>query len=155
MPITRHDREGREFTGRFDLFDCKDWCGVGVAPASEVREKQASRLCTLASFRGEWTQPRYQDMARLTSWQGRLPIVTDEGRDERPGEDVARDGCPGGWARCGFAMSFLPYRRTRLADGSHDSNPRVGHHTDPFILDALAYFEKHQAQAEAEFQRLR
>lgn len=139
-------------TTRFDPFDCGKWCQAGQRKSQEV---QAKRLCTLPGFTRQWKQPDYTDMARMLTWQGRLPIVNEQGeRQERPPEDL-NEGCPGGWARSKFALSFMPFMRTRLENGAHDSNPRVGPDTPPHILDALRYFEIHQSRAEAEFQRLR
>ena len=82
------------------------------------------------------------------------PKFTDDAGDyhHRPGE-IADEGCPGGWARCGFARSFTKYMRPRLTSGGHDNNPRVHHSTPDHILDALQYFESQHAHAEAEFQR--
>lgn len=91
----------------------------------------------------------------MLTWQGRLPIYDEQGeRNERPPEDM-NEGCPGGWARCRFAISFMPYMRRRLESGGHDTNPRLGPDTSPHILEALRYFEIHQSRAESEFARLR
>lgn len=86
---------------------------------------------------------------RLLQWQG-APQRDD---DPRPGEDYDRDGCPGGWPYCAFAVSFDRYRRRRLADGAHDINPRITPDTPEHILDALTFFEHCEAVAEAEFRR--
>jgi hypothetical protein len=150
MPAQRRDADGRSFYEREDPFNCAFWCGNGTELHPPT---QASRHCTLPGFRRKWTPTAYVDVARLTTWMGRPRFIDGHGTyHDRPGE-VAEDGCPGGWARCGFANSFAKYIRPRVQGGGHDSNPRVHRDTPEHILDALSIFETHQARAEAEFQR--
>jgi len=149
-PIKTKDAEGRTFLRRVEQFPCSTWCGDAFTLNHRL---QASRHCTLPGFRRRWTETGYQDSARLNSWMGRPRFMDEErGYVEHPGE-VAADGCPGGWARCGFATSFSKYIRPRIEGGGHDDNPRIHKDTPAHVLDALTYFETQQALAEAEFQR--
>lgn len=50
------------------------------------------------------------------------------------GEDDA-DGCPGGWYRTPFYLSFAKYRR-----GKHDSL-YLRDCRDPLVYEAVAYYE--------------
>lgn len=125
------------------------WCGDIRGMDARI---QASRRCTLPGFRRKWTETAERDRGRLRQWMGRQPYEDEEGYHHRPGEPE-QDGCPGGWSRCGFAASFGKYIRARLQGGGHDSNPRVSSDTPPHILDAVQYFERQYAHAEAEFQR--
>jgi hypothetical protein len=140
----------RKYIERADPFHCAMWCGdiKGLdAPT------QASRRCTLPGFRREWTETRDRDKARLKRWMGVQPYEDANGNYHHRPPEPEQDGCPGGWARCGFADSFGKYIRVRLQNGGHDSNPRVSSETPPHILDAIQYFERQYAHAEAEFRR--
>lgn len=64
------------------------------------------------------------------------------------------EGCPGGWSRCAFAASFMPYTRRRLDNGGHDDNPLIHAGTPAHILEALREFESHEAAAVAERHRV-
>ena len=149
MPVSRTDREGRQYWDREDPFPCLSWCGSqGHLRAS----LQSGRRCTLPGFRGNWGDPEPSDRARLSIWLGAPP--DHESRDYRPAEPP-EDGCPGGWARCRFAESLLRYRRARTEGGAHDMNPLVHHQTPTHILDALSYYEGQEAAAMAELNRKR
>lgn len=145
------DRDGRVLIDRDDPFDCRQWCGNGLELFdAEVR---AHRNCTLPGFYLPWKPLDYEAKVRLQIWQGAPHRQNEYGNiDPRPGEPP-EEGCPGGWARCGFAASFSKYIRPRVQGGGHDSNPRVHAGTPAHILEALQFFEVYQAKAAAEFQR--
>lgn len=145
-PVSRPRSDGQpgRTWDRQDPFPCYDMC----ASAGElVPEVQASRRCTLPSFRGAWTDEP-SERVRLKLWVGMPP--EHESHNYRPHEDLD-DGCPGGWARSRFAMSLHPYMRGRLQGGGHDTNPRVDSSTPGHILDALSYYEREYARADSEF----
>lgn len=145
------DRDGRTLIDRDDPFDCRQWCGNGIDLLPD--DLRAKRNCTLPGFYMPWKPLDYEAKVRLQVWQGAPKRVTPDGYiDPRPAEPL-EDGCPGGWARCGFASSFAKYIRPRVQGGGHDSNPRIGAGTPAHILDALQFFETYQAKAAAEFQR--
>lgn len=154
MPIKHKDRDGHTIIERDDPFDCVIWCGDGVGLPPEGDPQRQARHCTLPGFYKPWSAVAHRDRARLKVWQGAPKCVHADGYvDPRPPEDIEADGCPGGWARCRFAASFTKYIRPRVQGGAHDSNPRVHAGTPEHILDALRFFEQHQARAHAEFQR--
>lgn len=87
-------------------------------------------------------EPRYdieRDLERV-----RLEVLN--GNPRRPSEPLD-EGCPGGWYRCEFVSSVMPFRRRRTRDGLHDSNPRLNDSTDPPILEAIAFYEEQEAKA--------
>lgn len=151
-PAPTSDHEGRKLFIRVDPFDCVKWCGNGVGLPPESDAIRASRRCTLPGFWRPWTPGRYEDEARQREWQGRAPVEEDGRLHPHPPEDPA-DGCPGGWARCGFASSFSRYIRTRTEGGLHDANPLIHAGTPAHVLEALRFFEVHQSKADAEFRR--
>lgn len=136
-----------------DPFDCAHWCssdGVNLDPIA-----QRQRRCTLPGFWRRWDdQPPAHDLHKLTVYMGRDRTIDPDGYiNHRPAEDLS-EGCPGGWARCRYASSFMRYIRPSISGGGHDSNPRVdalSADDSSHILDALQYFEVHYARAEAKF----
>ncbi len=88
-------------------------------------------------------------------WWGAEPRAGNEKPREQAGE-----GCPGGWSRCRFAQSFLPYRRELTftdyggISGRID-NPRIHHDTPDHILALLNYFELKEMAAVARYNKVK
>ena len=97
--------------------------------------------------RSEWGPPEPVIMDQFV-WLGRSP----EPDDASPREDLA-DGCPGAWWQAGFPQSFLRYRRLRAEGGVRVDNPLISPASRPLILEALAFYERQEEAAEAEFWR--
>lgn len=128
-----------------DPFNCALWCSDDHGQTL-IPELQRSRRCTLPGFWRTWDdEPQREDVARLRVWMG----SADRAGNRKP--EPLSDGCPAGWAHSRYAESFKRYRRRRLENGGHDSNPRVHAGTPEHILDALAYYESEFARAESAF----
>ena len=151
MAYKTRDRDGNQYWACEDPFPCDRWC---ADRGKLIPELQARRRCTLPTFRGEWSQPVYPIDARLEQWIGAAPDYSDTAAPQMMPPEPASEGCPGGWSRCAFAQSFMPYMRRRLEGGGHDDNPRIHAGTPAHILDALSSFESYEAAAAAERARV-
>lgn len=88
---------------------------------------------------------------------GRAPLYEREGEDprwRRPPEDLACEGCPGGWYRSAFVESLLPYYRRRDGKGNRVSNPNLDSCGDPFVVACILAMEAHEEASLAEFYRV-
>lgn len=59
----------------------------------------------------------------------------------RPHEDVANNGCPGGWYRTPFIDSILRYRREPLEGGARVENLLLSRCDDELVLEAVRLLE--------------
>lgn len=141
---SQKDKDGRQHFTREDPFPCHLTCFHLGEPVAEAQDRMR---CTLPMYRGEWKEPGARERVRLSQWLGAPPDYSDKRAPDLKPPEPGCDGCPGGWARCGYAESFNKYRRRRGEGGLHDTNPRVGPHTPGHILDALSWFEDCEAQA--------
>lgn len=96
---------------------------------------RAARCCSLPDFRPRDWEPY------------RLPIAS-LGTDEP--EDIAGEGCPGGWAWCGFTKSLQQYRRPR-GDGVFSANVLLDRCDDPLVLSSIVEWERQLMASEYEF----
>lgn len=67
-----------------------------------------------------------------------------------PLEDIAGEGCPGGWYRCGFIASLHKYRRG-TAQGVRNENLLLSRCTDRLVLEAIDYLEHEEGHSLASF----
>lgn len=133
---------------REEVFCCLQLCRrPGSAELDD--DTRAARNCTLPFRPVTWTggtpgtEPLHQiHMGLGTRWER-------EGRDVdfmRPREDIAGEGCPGGWYRSGWVRSLHKFRRRAGSD-----NQLLTRTADRLILEAIAYFEDEEAHALAAF----
>lgn len=57
------------------------------------------------------------------------------------------DGCPGGWARCGFNQSLFPYQRHRDQNGGYSANVLLDRTDDPLVIACVQEMEREQSRA--------
>ncbi len=65
-----------------------------------------------------------------------------------PTEDPA-DGCPGGWTRCLFVASVIPYLRMRTEGGGRNPNLLLERADDDLLIQWVHYAEREQERWEA------
>lgn len=98
------------------------------------------------------------DAARRGPWLG-LPrdylLEGKRGDWHQPGEDIASQGCPEAWARCGFVDSLSPYYRRRMEGGGRVENPALTQCTDGLVHTAIQTLEAFEESAHFERERRR
>jgi len=128
-----------------ERYKCDRMCLRGD---EENRAQRVEWRCSLLDFsEGEWLddlqqgpymgQPAEHRDGRLC--EHRLELFEDH-----------REGCPGGWYRCGFVYSLLPYHRP-YSQGMFSENIRLSRTDDPLVIEAVQFYENELLRSQDEF----
>jgi hypothetical protein len=134
------------------VFACERLCRAAESGGLDDGAREAMN-CTLAA--SPIPESRWRSAELIPIHMG-LPTRWDrDGRDVdfmRPLEDIAGEGCPGGWYRCGFVRSLHKFRRRGEA---RTENLLLSRSTDRLVLEAVAYLEDEEAHALGAFYEAR
>lgn len=126
--------------------------------SSELDEgAREARNCTLV-HPAPIADERWQSSELFKIHMGLPPRYDREGVDRdwfKPNEDIACDGCPGGWYRCRFVQSLHPYRRQREEGGGRTENIALTRCTDRLVHEAIDYLEHEEGHALADYYEAR
>lgn len=133
----------------FKPLDCDRDCGR----RGESTGRRQLRGCTRADLPPvSWDQMDPEDATAFYFGRDYDDADPGFGTPAKPTE-LAREGCPAGYARAPFVVSLTRFYRRPAGDGQRVANPRLDRCTDDLVLDAIAYWEAEEGRADDELER--
>ncbi len=128
---------------QWEPYNCEYYCRGSDRQWKHQEREQ--RGCTRADLD---PVPWDVDISRMFHYMGREDCHEYNGKlyhghqvDYRYMPEDPDDGCPGGWYRCRYIYSLMPYFRLRTQSGDRVENLHLRHITNSRIIEAVHYFE--------------
>ncbi|MCY0985970.1 hypothetical protein OV203_02440 [Nannocystis sp. ILAH1] len=138
------------------MFPCEHICR---RPGTTLLRRgfQVARHCTLAGFDQRHWQGEPRHMLRKVHMGAprRYDLEQTESDWAKPAENIADEGCPGGWQRAPFTESVLRYRRRPAEGGARVPNRLLDLQVDELVIEAVEFLEVHEDAWRSEYLALR